>query len=60
MDDSNLATTISQLLGRDPLPPNRAATLLESWLAAMESIRALSIGGQAGVGESDDPIRQQR
>lgn len=56
MDDSNLATTISQLLGRDPLPPDRAATLLES-LAVRHGIDPRFVYWWAGKASADQTIQ---
>lgn len=56
MDDSNLATTISQLLGRDPLPPNRAAALLES-LACRHGIDARFVYWWASKASADQTIQ---
>ncbi|HHA2419019.1 TPA: hypothetical protein ACOEBG_001266 [Stenotrophomonas maltophilia] len=56
MDDSNLATTISQLLGRDPLPIDRATGLLES-LASRHGIDPRFVYWWAGKATSDQTIQ---
>ena len=55
MDDSNLATAISHLLGRDPLPADLAAGLLES-LAGRHGIDPCLVYWWAGNGPLDQVI----
>ncbi|RTQ86121.1 MULTISPECIES: hypothetical protein [Stenotrophomonas] len=56
MDDSNLATTISKLLGRDPLPIDRATGLLES-LASRHGIDPCLVYWWAGKESADQTIQ---
>ena len=56
MDDSNLATSISQLLGRDPLPSDRAIGLLES-LASRHGIDPCLVYWWVGKASADQTIR---
>ncbi|BCX42216.1 MULTISPECIES: hypothetical protein [Stenotrophomonas] len=56
MDHSNLATTISQLLGRDPLPVDRAVALLES-LAGRHGIDPRRVYWWAGIATADQTIQ---
>lgn len=55
MDDSNLATTISQLLGRDPLPIDHATGLLES-LASRHGIDPCLVYWWTGKASADQTI----
>ncbi len=56
MDDSNLATTISQLLGRDPLLSDRAIGLLQS-LASRHGIDPCLVYWWAGKASADQTIQ---
>lgn len=56
MDDSTLATTISQRLGRDPLTTDRAAALLES-LAGRHGIDPRLVYWWTGKASADQTIQ---